>query len=151
MTEKFKDSLSFVVRHYRPGAFRADRIFAAPRPWWRRTAVAASVAAGVLVMSAIVYFTTQSPTIPGSAVHEAPSSEVAAPVAPSAQSVIRLEFDDMPLSSVVAEIENAYNVEISGLDEADRDQRLTLIYEGNAAELVSAINEILGTQLTVEQ
>ena len=57
----------------------------------------------------------------------------------------------MPLSSVVAEIENAYNVEISGLDETDRDQRLTLSYEGNAAELVSAINEILGTQLTVEQ
>lgn len=149
MTEKFKKSLSFVVSHYRPGAFVPQSVFAAPRPWWRRTAVAASVAAGVLVASALVYtYVADVNTVTPAP----PAVEIAAPApAPAtAESVIRLEFTDMRLSEVVDNIERAYNVEISGMTDAEADLRLTLSYEGDAADLVTAINEILGTTLSVK-
>lgn len=68
----------------------------------------------------------------------------------TAETPQRLEFDDMPLSMVVKEIEKAYNVKISGLP-ADSDIHLTLSYEGNAYELIDTINQILDTNLKVEQ
>lgn len=146
MTEKFKKSLSFVVSHYRQGAFVPRRVFVTPRPWWRRTAVAASVAVGVLVASALVYTYVNT----GSPAPAAVEVNSTVPEPATAESVIRLDFADMPLYEVVDNIERAYNVKIAGLSEADAQRRLTLSYEGDAAELVGVINELLGTNLTVE-
>lgn len=61
-----------------------------------------------------------------------------------------LEFDDAPLDEVVERIENTYNVRIIDLP-SDRSQRLTLSFEGNVEELVDAINEVLSTDMKVEE
>lgn len=151
MTEKFKKSLSFVVSHYRPEAFVPRGRYVLPRPWWRRMSVAASVAAGVFVASALVYNAVIDRP---SAVVEPSQAPVSVPVtsAPvaTAQTVQRLEFADMPLSQVIDNIQTAYNVTVTGMTPDDASRTLTLSYEGNADDLVAAINEILGTNLTVE-
>lgn len=151
MTEKFKKSLSFVVSHYRPEAFVPRGRYVSPRPWWRRMSVAASIAAGVLVASALVYNAVIDR--PSAAVEQSQAPAVrhdhSAPVA-TAQTVQRLEFADMPLSQVIDSVQTVYNVTIAGMTPDDASRTLTLSYEGNAGDLVAAINEILGTNLTVE-
>lgn len=146
MKDKFEESLSFVVRHYRRGAFRPTMLFVASNRW-RRLAVAASIAFGVIVASACVYLLT---------VHEPASSgaETTGPVASAPDEAPekvsrRIRFDDAPLTRVVDEIENVYGVQVSPV--ADNDTtRLTLSYEGNAADLLDTINELLGTDLKLE-
>lgn len=150
MTRKFNESLDFVAKFYREGAFKANLNFITHSrySWLRRNIAAASVAAIVLAASAAIYLYL-SPAIPQPSATQPTETTVDTPVM-TAETPQRLEFDDMPLSMVVKEIEKAYNVKISGLP-ADSDIHLTLSYEGNAYELIDTINQILDTNLKVEQ
>ncbi len=154
MTEKIKNSLDFVVRHYRPGAFRRDDSFIrGGRSVWRRRLSVAAAVAGVLLVSAAVYTYVSKPeSKPESAPVVQPVSEPTAPqTAPdTVNEVKRIEFSDAPLNIVVSEIESTYGVKVAGLS-ADDANRLTLSYEGTAEELVATINELLGTNLTIER
>lgn len=147
MKDKFEESLSFVVRFYRRGAFRPTMLFVAPQRW-RRMAVAASVAFGIVVASACVYLlTTHAPV--SETVEKTPETTVATTVEAPHTVSRRIKFDDAPLTRVVDEIETVYGVEVSPV--ADNDTtRLTLSYEGNAADLLDTINELLGTDLKLE-
>lgn len=147
MKDKFEESLSFVVRHYRRGAFRPTMLFVAPNRW-RRMAVAASIAFGVIVASACVYFLTVNE--PATEPIEETAGPVASAPAEAPEKVSRrIRFDDAPLAKVVDEIEKVYGVQVSPV--ADNDTtRLTLSYEGNAADLLDTINELLGTDLKLE-
>ena len=151
MSEKFKNSLEFVTKHYRQGAFRASLLFApvVSRPWWRTRAAAASAAcAAVLVASAAYYFLNiapaKSPELPA-----APDATEATAPAAIAEDVKRIEFTDAPLARVAREIEEVYGVTVSGVP-ADTTLHLTLSYEGTAADLTATINELLDTHLTIE-
>ena len=62
-----------------------------------------------------------------------------------------IDFDDTPLPVVVARIREVYGVDVAGMPADAAKYRLTLHYEGNVADLVESINEILGTQMTVEE
>lgn len=149
--KKFINSLDFVARYYRKGAFIPRKgVFTAPlrvvRPFWqsRRAAIAASVAGTVLVASACVYTLFLRDAEPA----KMPvSTEQTAPVQTAAQ-VHRIDFADMPLSKVVAEIEKTYNVKISNVPQ--QEYSLTLSYEGTAEDLVATINELLGTEMEVK-
>jgi hypothetical protein len=44
-----------------------------------------------------------------------------------------------------------YDVKITNVPENSDDIRLTLGYEGNAEDVVATINDLLGTNLAVEQ
>ena len=154
MTDKFKESLRFVVKFYRPDSFRPDpdlfHIPAIKRPWWRRTSVAAAVAAGVLAASAFVYIDLARHR--SAAVEPAPQESIIVPepqpvVAEEAKSR-RIEFKDTPLPKVAEAIAETYDVEITGLRPGD-NTRLTLSYEGTAEDLVATINELLGTRLRI--
>lgn len=151
MTEKFKKSLDFVARYYRPNAFRPDaELFRTQtrRPWWRRGAIAASVVAATLVASACFYtFVIKAPT---PAVEEvtAPAATAGAPAEELSARVIKIEFSDAALADVVKEIEKTYGVEVTNLPESGQ-YRLTLSYEGTATDLIETINEILGTEMKV--
>lgn len=147
MKDKFEESLSFVVRFYRRGAFRPTMLFVAPQRW-RRMAVAASVAFGIVVASACVYLlTTHAPV--SETVEKTPETTVATTVEAPHTVSRRIKFEDAPLTRVVDEIETVYGVEVSPV--ADNDTtRLTLSYEGNAADLLDTINELLGTDLKLE-
>lgn len=154
MTDKFKESLRFVVKYYQPDSFRPDpdlfHIPALKRPWWRRTSVAAAVAAGVLAASGFVYIElTQRHS---AAVEPAPQESIIAtepqPVVAEDPVSRRIEFKDTPLPKVAEAIAKTYDVEITGIKPGD-DTRLTLSYEGTAEDLVATINELLGTRLRI--
>lgn len=123
----------------------------APQLWWRRRpAVAAAIATGVLAVSAGIYalmpqHTTQPPTT-------ATATTVVEQHKPqyNEKQIARLEFTDSPLPEVVKSIEQTYGVTIEGYDE-NSELRLTLSYEGTAADIVETINLTLGTELKIKQ
>lgn len=63
--------------------------------------------------------------------------------------IIRLEFNDAPLSEVVDGVENAYGVTLTNVPEDDL--RLTLSYEGTAQDFIETVNELLGTEIRIEK
>ncbi len=62
-----------------------------------------------------------------------------------------IDFENAPLPEVVEKIESVYNVRVGQLPEAPEKYVLTLRYEGTPTDLVAIINDILGTQMTVEE
>lgn len=151
---KYEESEQFVARHYKPGAFSSASA-------WRRMglsghsfrigrwrAVAAASVLAVLTVSACIYFTKTAINEPKVA---APTQTVQQPKHTSAATaeVKVIEFDDAPLADVVAKIEETYGVKIGNIP--SEDYRLTLRYEGTAADLIATINDILDTNLTIAQ
>ncbi|MDE5882579.1 MAG: hypothetical protein K2H60_12690 [Muribaculaceae bacterium] len=152
MTDKFKESLEFVVKYYRRDAFRPDdelfRVVPVRRPWWRRTAIAASVAIGVLAASAFLYVNlTRVSSEP-----QMPEQTMTAPEVKEKveTEVKRIEFKDATLRQVAEAIEDTYGVEVVGID-SNSEIKLTLSYEGTADDLVETINELLGTSLRINE
>ncbi len=153
MTEQEKNdkSLDFVVRYYRKGAFRPRRLGKilefVPRYsfFCRRNIAAACVATALIASAGIgVYFYTHPNDSTGTSQIPAVETTVTA-----SKEVHRIEFNNVPLTTVVKEIEKTYNVKISSLPK--EQYRLTLSYEGTAEDLVATINELLGTNLEIEQ
>lgn len=148
--------IDFVLRHYRRGALSAKQAWRqldipAPQPKWlgvfrgRRAAAAACVAA-VLTASAFLGYRF----VYGGRQAAAPTTAAPAAAPAGTQPQPRLEFTDVPLAEVVATVERTYGVTVSGLG-ADSNLRLTLSYQGDADELLEAINQLLGTSLKVEK
>lgn len=159
MTDKIKKSLDFVARHYRKGAFPEDTSFmssflsASRRAFRRRLAIAAASAACVIVaVAAVITFMNRPAPTPAQPVIIEQSQPAVTPVSEkrSADEVVRLEFTDATLSEVITKIEETYDLKVTNLPE-DMNQRLTLSYEGNAADLITSINEVLGTNLKISK
>ena len=62
-----------------------------------------------------------------------------------------VDFENAPLPVVVERIREVYGVEVSGLPQDADDYVLSLHYEGTPVDLVDTINDILGTEMTVEE
>lgn len=60
-------------------------------------------------------------------------------------------IENSSLTEVVETIESEFDVRIGNLPPNSEEYVLTLRFEGTIEELVSAINETLGTQLTIEE
>ncbi len=152
MTDKDKteESLRFVTRH-----FEDDMLL--PRQGWRLFSIthhisslrhkvaAACISVAVLAASASIYYLTSRPdtTAPVDNVNVQPTETALAPE----QRIERIEFHDAPLKDVASEIERVYDVKINNVPAGDI--RLTISYEGTAADAVETINDLLGTNLTV--
>lgn len=153
--DKFKESLNFVTSHYREGAFRPDPdLFRTKRSFQqllRRHGVAAAVVAGILTVAACaVVLSLRDAEIHEQLITPAETEQSVEPtVENTADSVVKLEFTDAPLSEVVEEIEKSYNVTVENIPATDL--RLTLSYEGTATDLVDTINELLGTKLKISE
>ncbi len=145
--DKFEDSERFVARHYRHDAFRADRalrrlgIVASP---WRRWRVAAAVAVGIALTGTAAWMLSRpEPTLSPAPV------EV---VAENAFTAVRaVEFENAPLTEVAEGIRDTYGVNIAGIPDNAAELRLTLRFEGNVEDLIEAINDILGTSITIDR
>lgn len=61
----------------------------------------------------------------------------------------RLQFDNVPLSHAVKEIENTYGVTITGIP--DKDYRISLSYKGGADSLLFEINQLLDIDLKINR
>jgi hypothetical protein len=149
--DKFDNSLNFVSRHYRANAFSTkeglEKIGIGEHRWWKQRWVAAAAVGVVLAASAAVYSIVQ--TVPqGSDEVPVVEQQIDNSVKP-AEIVKKITFEDADLATVVNEIEKVYDVKIVNMP--DKEYHVTLSYEGNAADLVDTINELLGTNLKISK
>lgn len=148
---KFDEEVEFVAKHYRKGAFRRGG-FVVPevlrhRRVARRWIAAASCA---VVLSASAYFISQVAFKPVSKPEPSRVETVSVKsVAAEPDAIRRIEFNDAPLSTVAAEVERVYGVELENI--SDPDVRITISYEGTAADFVETVNELLGTHIIVKR
>ena len=138
--------IDFIARHYRKGRFDTAvawsrlGIGAARR---RRLRIAAAIA-GLVILSAsagllIREYNTVTQTQQTQEIH------VESPM----QTVRVINFDNAPLEKVIETIESVYGVRVIGVPDAAENYSLSLHYEGTPADLIAAINEILGTGMEV--
>lgn len=144
-------NIDFVAKHYRKGAFSAERALHrmgfSVRNRWRGLRVAAAVTSiiAVTAVASIIIHNEYSAKETAPTVIEQPV------VKEDLKAVRSIDFDNAPLPVVIDEIKDVYGVEVSGLPDDASDYHLTLHYEGNVEDLVNTINEILDTKLTIKQ
>lgn len=143
-----KENINFVARHYRRGRFDAKSAWrklgirnSSLRRW--RIAVMIAVALGVSATAMVLYRAYNPVHTPQSAVENVSVSPMS--------KVMVIDFESAPLTEVVAEIESVYGVKVGNLPDDPAKYSLSLKYEGNPQQLVDAINDILGLQLTVAE
>lgn len=141
--------LRFIARHYRKGMFKVEpalrRIKSTKTVWWSRTRIAVACAAAAILTTTAAIFVHNSYF----SQHEPSATETEQSAIPAAQIVRVVDFEEAPLTDVIAKIKDVYRVEIIGLP-TDPDQYiLSLHYEGSALDLVNTINDILDTDMTV--
>lgn len=143
---KTEESIKFVVSHYAVKSFDLkDARRGLPfRRLIRRRRIAAAITVVALTASAGVYMALK----PDNHITHPETMTDPGVVLPTAEKNIRLEFVDTPLSQVIQTIEAAYDVKIDNIP-ADTTVTLTLSYEGTASDIVSAINMILQTDMTI--
>lgn len=150
--KKFNDSLRFVSRHYRAGAFSRGEAWqrlgiATGHITWRISRTAAAVTAAVVLTASACMLKWGLPAFDSKPATETTTSAPAHVTATPAQSH-KIEFKDATLAEVVVEIERVYAVRVADVPEGT--YRLTLSYEGTAADLIETINELLGTRMHIE-
>ena len=142
--------ISFVAKHYRKGSFSVDKAWASlaivsPSKWRRLRVAAAIVVVVVLSATAAIIYNHYEP----SAARTETENTVETP---SSREVVRvIDFEEATLPVVVAKIKEVYGVEIVNLPEKADDYRLSLRYEGTAEDLLTTINDLLGTELKIEE
>lgn len=149
--------VDFIARHYRKGKFSPyagwRRLGIAPPYKWRRYRVAAAVAATVVLSAAatILYREYQTHRV-YNADDAAQQSEPVIPDAVTPLAEVRvIDFENAHLPDVVEKIESVYGVKVNGIPASPEEYVLSLHYEGTPADLISVINDILGTQMTVAE
>lgn len=141
--------ITFVARRYRKGRFSVNagwrRLGIVGSQSWRYMRVAAAVAAMVVLTATAALIYHQYAWEPTETVVEQPAERQGIDV------VKVIDFENTPLTFVVEKIEEVYGVEVTNVPDNADEYNLSLHYEGNAVDLVMTINDILGTQMQVEQ
>lgn len=141
--------IQFVVKRYRNGKFSVvkgwERLNIRPASIWRRARIAAAV------ISVVILSATASVIYHHYNLHTEASAPETIERTVTADAVKVIDFENTPLPVVISKIKEVYGVEVINVPEDAADYRLSLHYEGNAADLVTAINEILGTQMAVKK
>lgn len=149
--KKIEDEIDFVSRYYEDGSLMPRQgwhrfTLTHAMPKWRRNIAAACIGAVVLVASASVYYVmnTTSQTSTADEIIQIQEEVITS----NPFKVVKIQFNDATLSEVVTEIEKVYGVKISNIPE--EETRLTISYEGNAYDVVETINDLLGTNLNID-
>lgn len=141
--------IDFISRRYKKGRFSSDsgwqRLGIVQSSKWRIYRVAAAVAATVVLSAtaAIVYKEYSMDEVPQ---HTAPVKTVN----PLVQVKV-IDFENAPLPEVIKKIESVYGIKIEGIPESPEQYVLSLHYEGTPTDLISVINDILETKMTVKE
>lgn len=141
--------VDFIARRYKKGRFAPDagwhRLGIAPVSIWKRYRVAAAVAATVILSAtaAILYREYRLNDVPQQTIR----SEIVTPLT----EVKVIDFENAPLSEVINKIETVYGVRVEGCPASPEEYVLSLHYEGTPADLISVINDILETDMTVTE
>ena len=141
--------IDFIARYYSDDAFSTDsgwrKIKSALGLRRRRYGIAAAVAAVIAVSSTAAIIGYEHSRMESSSV-ESVSVDSGVPTVEEAKVI---SFDNTRLSEAVKIIEAEYSVKIGNIPANADDYSLTLRYDGTPSELIEAINEILGLQLTI--
>ena len=150
MKEENKD-IKFIARHYNKGLFAVRpalrRIKGIRAVWWTRARIAAAITvAAVLTATASVfvynsYISHYDPT----------TTETEYSYLPAVETVRVIDFENTSLTIVVAKIKEVYGVDVVNLPANANEYSLSLHYEGTAIDLVDTINDILDTEMTIQE
>lgn len=146
-----EENIDFVARHYRQGAFDVRESLKKIKGGMERRRIyvrAAAVAAVLLVAagaSALWYKLSERAQEPEDIV----AAEVTTTAGPETVRVIDLQ--DAPLAEVVDSVESIYGVKVGGTGTDADSVRLTLRYEGTAAEIIELINDDFDLKLYIEE
>lgn len=142
--------ISFVAKYYRKGSFSVDRAWTsigvgAPSKWRRFRAAAAVAAIVVLSATAAVIYNKYEHN------YRQPEIVTESDLLSPTEVVRVIDFDEAALPVVVDKIKEVYGVKVTNLPENAETYILSLRYEGTAEDLVLTINEILDTDITIEE
>lgn len=143
--------VDFIARRYKKGRFSPDagwnRLGIAPVSKWRRYRVAAAVAATVILSATatILYREYRMEDVPQQTMPV--KTQTISPLA----EVKVIDFENAPLPEVVKKIESVYGVKVEGVPASPEGYVLSLHYEGTPTDLISVINDILGTEMSVAE
>ncbi len=147
---KHDEEIDFIARHYRRGAFASgralERIMPGRNSRLRTVRIAAAAALLIAAGTAAALLITHT----SSTDRAAETVPQDAPTA-VADDIKVIDFESTPLTVVADEIRAVYGVTVRNLPDNAADITLSLHYEGSAADLVDTINEILSTQMTIEE
>lgn len=143
--------IKYIAKYYRKGLFAVEpalrRIRGTKQAWWTRSRIAAAcIGATILTASAAFfvhhnYFATSPTDMEQTDPYSIPASEI----------VRAIDFEDAPLPTVVAKIKEVYGVDVVNLPANASDYSLSLHYEGSALDLIVTINDILDTEMTIQE
>lgn len=146
-----KEEVTYISKRYHKGKFSVDkgwkRLGIKPSHKWSGLKIAAAVAS-VAVLSAtaaVIYHKYELNASPDNQ-----DKEVAKSVEPL-KVVKVIDFENAPLPTVISRIKEVYGVEVVDVPDNAAEYHLSLHYEGNAVDLVTTINDILETQMSVKR
>ncbi|MDE6268196.1 MAG: hypothetical protein K2M04_03845 [Muribaculaceae bacterium] len=142
-----------MARHYQPGKFSSKKAWLRlglwHEKWWSPAKVAACVAITIGLTATAAYVVNTGYFTKEYGASEQPAVEQSTDSNPMTVKVI--DFDNAPLPTVLAEIKGTYGADVENIPANAENYRLTLLYEGTAADLIETINEILGTDLIIAE
>lgn len=141
--------IKFVVKRYESGKFSVNkgwsRLNIVHASIWRRMRIAAAVVSVVILSAtaAVIYrhYTLNTDTSAPEKIEQTVTADV----------VKVIDFENTQLPVVISKIKEVYGVDVINVPDNAEDYYLSLHYEGNVSDLVTAINEILDTKMTVKQ
>ncbi len=143
--------IKYIAKYYRKGLFAVEpalrRIRGSKAVWWTRSRIAAAcVGAAILTATAAVFVRNNFFVNPAQETEQTAPSSI-----PAAEIVRAIDFEDAPLPVVVAKIKEVYGVEVINLPDDAEEYSLSLHYEGSALDLIDTINDILDTEMTIQE
>lgn len=146
----YQDEIQYIASHYKEGRFNTSEALRRIRPnsagWWTATRVAAAIAVLVVISATAAIFVHENYFTP-----EPRTVEQQSPVAVDSNAVKVIDFEEASLPVVVDKIKEVYGVKVVNVPENAENYKLSLHYEGTAADLIETINDILGTDMEIEQ
>lgn len=146
----FQKDIEFIAKHYKKGLFSIEpalyRIKGFKKKIWTFPKVAAISSVVIAIGATAAILITNSYNQKGIGT-EIPVIEK------SSQELVShiIDFDDVPLTTVVEQINIIYKVEVDNMPVNAEEIYVSIHYEGTAIDLIETLNEILGTNLKIKE
>ncbi|MDE6479872.1 MAG: hypothetical protein K2L45_06330 [Muribaculaceae bacterium] len=144
-------NINYITKHYKEGLFDVEsallRIKQSAPKWWTRSRIAAACIGAVVLTATAAVFVHKSYFW-----QPANDTEIIQPTNIPASEIIRsIDFENAPLPTVVQKIREVYGVEVTDMPADASEYSLSLHYVGSATDLVETINDILDTDMKIQE
>lgn len=143
--------IKFITKHYRKGLFAVEPALRRIKPiasgWWTRSRIAAACIATTILTATATIFIHNNYYLN----HPAEFEQNEHSSIPVEKIVRTIDFENAPLPIVVAKIREVYGVDVVNLPDNAEEYTLSLHYEGSAIDLVDTINDIVDTEMIIQE